>query len=41
MLGTTALGLGAAALTWVVAWAVVRARRARRRRPAEPTQRAA
>ena len=41
MLGSTALGLGAAILTWVIAWAVIRARRARRRPPAEPTQRAA
>lgn len=41
MLGTTALGLAAAVLTWVIAWAIIRARRARRRRPAAPTQRAA
>ena len=31
LLGTTALGAAAAVLTWVVAFAVIRARRARRR----------
>ena len=41
MLGTTALGLGAAALTWVVAYAAIRARRARRRRLAEQSRHAA
>jgi uncharacterized protein len=41
MLGTTALGLGAAALTWVVAYAAIRARRARRRRLAGQSRRAA
>ena len=32
LLGTTALGLGAAVLTWLVAFGAIRARRARRRR---------
>ena len=41
MLGTTALGLGAAGLTWIVAYAAIRARRARRRRLAEQSRRAA
>ena len=41
MLGTTALGLAAGGLTWVIAWAIIRARRARRARAAAPTQRAA
>ena len=41
MLGTTTLGLGAAALTWVVAYAAIRTRRARRRRLAEQSRRAA
>jgi uncharacterized protein (DUF2062 family) len=31
-LGSTALGLGAGALTWIIAFGVMRARRARRRR---------
>jgi hypothetical protein len=35
LIGTTALGLAAAALTWVVAFGVMRARRRRRRAPGE------
>lgn len=40
-LGTTALGVTAAVLTWVIAYAVLRARRARRRRDAGQSRRAA
>ena len=41
-LGTTTLGLAAAALTWVTAWTVMRVRRARRRRAeADAARRAA
>jgi uncharacterized protein len=42
LLGTTAMGLAAGVLTWVIAWAVIRARRARRqRRHAEQSRHAA
>ena len=40
-LGTTALGVAAAVVTWVIAYAVIRARRARRRRDAEQSRHAA
>ena len=32
LLGTTAMGFAAGVLTWVIAWAVIRTRRARRQR---------
>ena len=41
LLGTTALGIAAAALTWIIAYAAIRARRARRRRAAEQSRHAA
>jgi len=41
LLGSTALGAGAGVLTWVIAYAAIRARRARRRRHAEQSQHAA
>jgi uncharacterized protein (DUF2062 family) len=42
LIGTTALGFAAAALTWVIAFGVIRARRARRRRQhADPSRHAA
>ena len=40
LLGSTALGVAAGALTWVIAYAAIRARRARRRQ-AEQSRRAA
>jgi hypothetical protein len=38
LLGTTALGVAAGVLTWLVAWSAIRARRARRRRQARADQ---
>ena len=41
LLGTTALGVAAGVLTWIIAYAAIRARRARRRRAAEQSRHAA
>jgi len=41
LLGTTALGIAAGVLTWIIAYAAIRARRARRRRDAEQSRHAA
>jgi uncharacterized protein len=41
LLGTTALGAAAGVLTWIVAYAVIRARRARRRDRDDASRRAA
>jgi len=41
LLGSTALGIAAAVLTWIIAYAAIRARRARRRRAAEQSRHAA
>lgn len=41
LLGTTALGVAAGVLTWIIAYAAIRARRARRRRDAEQSRHAA
>jgi len=41
LIGTTALGLAAGVLTWVIAFGVIRARRARRRQRAEQSRHAA
>ena len=41
LLGTTALGVAAGVLTWIIAYAAIRARRARHRRDAEQSRHAA